>query len=417
MPKKKESIVQTLTYKPDERMDILRSMPVPQRSAIFEKLSPHVQQSILKQFKSDEIVEMLDHLDMQQAEHIIKRIPNQKRREKIVLKLKGEIKEKMDYFLRFHPKATLALINFNYLFLDASTTVGDAATVIDEHYQETGKYPEVLVHQFGELLGEVPLASLVRERNTSTLRKHVKFIDSIKYQAEINNVIDILVSTGKRKIVVLDRDTSVLGIIYSDAAKALFGNLPAESLYDFAGVDDSEKPFDSIGRKVQHRYKWLILNLATSFLAGSVVLSFQSTLDSVTILSVYIPIIAGMGGNAATQSFAIMVRGLTLGTVSMKTAGPAIWREFGAGVANGIIIGIIVAIISLIWNGNPALGAVVGVALVGAHIVAGVAGSFIPLLMKQLGKDPAATSTIFISTVTDVLGLFFLLGLASLFLV
>jgi magnesium transporter len=419
MPKKKdkESITHCLTYQVEERMDILRSLTIPERSAAFGKLSPYVQQSILRQLKSNEIVDMLDHMDMQQAEHVIKRIPNAKRREKIVLKLKGDIKEKMDYFLRFHPKATLALINFNYLFLDASMTVGEAASIIDEHYQETGKYPEILVHQFGELLGEVPLASLVRERNTSALRKHVKFIDSITYEAEMNTVVDILISTGKRKIVVLDLDTSVLGIIYSDAAKALFGNLPAESLYDFAGVDDSEKPFDGIGRKVRNRYKWLILNLATSFLAGSVVLSFQTTLDAVTILSVYIPIIAGMGGNAATQTFAIMVRGLTLGTISMATAKPAIWREFGAGVFNGMIIGSIVAFISLVWNGDPMLGAVVGIALIGAHVVAGVAGSFIPLLMKHLGKDPAATSTIFITTATDVLGLFFLLGLASVFLV
>ena len=415
--KEKESIARRLTYQANERMNILRALSVPERSAIFDKLSPYVQQSILRQLKSNEIVDMLDHMDMQQAEHVIKRIPSAKRREKIALKLKGDIKGKMDYFLRFHPKATLALINFNYLFLDAAMTVGEAAGIIDEHYQETGKYPEILVHQFGELLGEVPLASLVRERNTSALRKHVKFIDSITYQAEINKVVDILVSTGKRKIVVLDHDTSVLGIIYSDAAKALFGNLPAESLYDFAGVDDSEKPFDSIGRKVKNRYKWLILNLATSFLAGSVVLSFQKTLDAVVILSVYIPIIAGMGGNAATQSFAIMVRGLTLGTISLETAKSAIWREFGAGVVNGIIIGAIVALISLVWNGNPMLGAVVGVALVGAHTVAGIAGSFIPLLMKHLGKDPAATSTIFITTATDVLGLFFLLGLASVFLV
>ena len=417
MPKKKESLVQQLTYNPHERMNLLRSVSIPHRSALFEKLSPYVQQSVLRQLKTDELVDMLDHLDMQQAERIIKRIPSQKRREKIVARLKGEIKEKIDFFLRFHPSATLALVNFNYIFLDASTTVRDAADIIDEHYEETGKYPEVLVHQFGGLLGEVPLASLVRERNTSTLRKHVKFIDSIAYQAEINNIIDMLVATEKKKIVVLDHDTSVLGIIYSDSAKALFGNLPAESLYDFAGVDDSEKPFDSIGKKVKHRYKWLILNLATSFLAGSVVLSFQNTLDAVTILSVYIPIIAGMGGNAATQTFAIMVRGLTLGTISMKTAGPAIWREFGAGVANGVIIGLIVALISLVWNGSFVLGAVVGGALIGAHIVAGIAGAFIPLFMKQLGKDPASTSTIFITTATDVLGLFFLLGLASLFLV
>lgn len=417
MPKKTDTLVNSLTYKAADRMDILRALSVPERSAVFEKLSPYVQQSILRQLKSAEIVTMLDHMDMQQAEHVIKRIPNAKRREKIILRLKGDIKEKMDYFLRFHPKATLSLINFNYLFLDAAMTIGEAASIIDEHYQETGKYPVILVHQFGELVGEVSMASLVRERNTSALRKFVQSIDTVTYQDEINHVIEMLVATGQRKIVILDHDTSVLGVVYADAARALFGNMPAESLYDFAGVDDSEKPFDSIGHKVQHRYKWLILNLATSFLAGSVVLSFQSTLDAVTILSVYIPIIAGMGGNAATQSFAIMVRGLTLGTISLETARPAIWREFGAGVINGVIIGAIVALISLIWNGNPLLGIVVGAALVGAHIVAGVAGSFIPLFMKHLGKDPASTSTIFITTATDVCGLFFLLGLASLFLV
>jgi magnesium transporter len=149
-------------------------------------------------------------------------------------------------------------------------------------------------------------------------------------------------------------------------------------------------------------------------LAGSVVLAFQNTLDTLTILSVYIPIIAGMGGNAATQSFAIMVRGITLGTVSLQNAAPAIWKELAAGVINGVIIGSIVATISAIWNGEPILGLVVGAALVGSHIVAAVAGSFIPLLMKHLGKDPAATSTIFITTATDVLGLFFLLGLATI---
>ncbi len=419
MPKKTsvDTHAHSLTYRPQERMSFFRSLKVPERSAVFEKLSPYVQQSILSHLNSTEVVDMLDHMDMQQAQRIIARIHSSHRREKIVKKLKGDIKEKMEYFLRFHPKATLSLINFNYLFLSSSLTIGEAANIIDEHYEETGKYPELLVHENGELIGGVALASLVRERNTSALKKFTRDIDTITYQADINEVINILVTSGRRKVVVLDHDTSVLGIIYADAARALFGKLPAESLYDFAGVDDSEKPFDSMGKKVKNRYKWLILNLATSFLAGSVVLSFQDTLDAVTILSVYIPIIAGMGGNAATQSFAIMVRGLTLGTISMQTAGPAIWREFGAGFLNGIIIGAIVACISLVWNGDPMLGVVVGLALIGAHVIAGVAGSFIPLLMKHLGKDPAATSTIFITTATDVCGLFFLLGLATLLLV
>ncbi|MFW6209974.1 MAG: magnesium transporter [Patescibacteria group bacterium] len=413
---KKSDIAHELTYKPAERMNILRSLSIPERSAVFTKLSPYVQQSILKQLRTQELVDMLDHLDLQQAEHILARVPDAKRRERIVKRLKGEVKEKMEYFLRFHPQATLSLINFNYLFLDGSLTIGDAATLIDEHYEETGKYPEVLIHQAGELIGSVPLSALVRERNNSLLRKHAEAVLSIGYQSEVNEIIETLVSTNSKKVVVLDHDTSVLGIVYADGVRSLFGNLPAESLYDFAGVDDSERPFDSIGRKVQNRYKWLILNLATSFMAGSVVLAFQGTLDTLTILSVYIPIIAGMGGNAATQSFAIMVRGITLGTISLQTARPAIYRELGAGFLNGVIIGSIVALVSTIWNGEPLLGLVVAVALVGAHMVAGLAGGFIPLLMKHLGKDPAATSTIFITTATDVLGIFFLLGLATLFL-
>jgi magnesium transporter len=406
-----------LTYRPEERMELLRKMSVPERSAVFGTLSPYVQQSIIKQLKNFEIIDMLDHMDMQQAEHILSRIANEKRREKIIQRLKGDVKEKVEIFLRFHPKATLSLINFNYLFLAADLTIGVAADIIDEHYKETARFPEVLIHQNGRLIGEVPIASMVKERNTSTLIKYVKPVQTITYQSEISDIIETFVSLDCKKIVVVDKDTSVLGIVYVDAARQLFGNLPAESLYDFAGVDNSEKPFDSVSYKVKNRYQWLVLNLATCFLAGSVVLTFQDTLNTFTILSVYIPIIAGMGGNAAAQSFAIMVRGITLGTISIESAGPAIKREILAGLANGVIIGSIVALISTIWNGDPLLGLVVGLALVGAHVVAPLAGATIPLVMKHLGKDPAATSTIFITTATDVLGIFFLLGLATLILV
>lgn len=417
MVTKKINYAHSLTYHPNDRIEILRKMSIAEQSSVFANLSPYVQQSILKQLKNHEIVDMLDHMDMQLAEHILTRIPNTKRREKIIQRLKSDVKEKVEYFLRFHPKATLSLINFNYLFLSCDLTVGKSADIIDEHYQETGRFPEVLVHQDGHLIGEVPISSMVKERNSSSLKKHVQSVKTISYQSDITSIIETLVSSDCKKVVVLDHDDSVLGIVYVDAARKLFGNLPAESLYEFAGVDNSERPFDSIGRKVKNRYRWLILNLATCFLAGSVVLAFQDTLNTLTILSVYIPIIAGMGGNAATQSFAIMVRGITLGTVSLKNAAPAIWRELAAGMINGVIIGIIVALVSSLWNGEPLLGLVVAVALIGAHIVAAIAGSFIPLLMKHLGYDPAATSTIFISTATDVLGIFFLLGLATLVLI
>ena len=141
---------------------------------------------------------------------------------------------------------------------------------------------------------------------------------------------------------------------------------------------------------------------------------FSDTLDALVILAMYIPIVAGMGGNAGSQTFAVMLRGITLGTISLKNGWPAIKNEVIAGFYNGLLIGSIVAIISLVWNQSAMLGLVVGVSMVGVHMVAGFAGAFIPLLLKRLGKDPAATSTIFITTATDVLGLFFLLGLGTL---
>lgn len=406
-----------LTYHSGERMSELRAMSVPERSSVFEELSPYVQQSILKDLHIYEIVDMLDNLDMHQVERVLARIPDVKRRKSVIKRLKGDIREKTEYFLRFHPQATLSLINFNYLFLSSKLTVGEAASIIDEHYDETGKYPEILVHEDGQLIGEVAFATMVRERNSSFLKKHVKPVTTITYQSEVPQIVETIVSTNSKKIIVLDHDQSVLGIIYSDVVRPLFGKMPVESLYDFAGVDNSERPFDSVKDKVHNRYRWLILNLATTFLAGSVILLFQDTLDALTILSVYIPVIAGMAGNAATQSFAIMVRGLTLGTVTLQNSWPALVREMAAGVINGVIIGGIVAIISTIWNGETVFGLVVGLALIGSHFIAAIAGSLIPLIMKNLGKDPAATSTIFITTATDVSSLLLLLGLATIFLV
>lgn len=416
MSSSQNQAIKSLTYHPEERLKILRSLPVAERSAVFSNLSPYVQQTILKEMKTPEIVDMLDHFDLQYAQRILTRIKDVKRRDEIVRRLKGDVKEKIEFFLRFHPKATLSLINFNYLFLPADMTVGDAAQLIEQHYHETGRYPELLVHEKGVLVGEVPFSSMVKERNSSTLKRHLHSIPTITYQAEVSEVVGLLTSTKSKKVVVLDHDMSVLGVIYADAARSIFGNIPGESLYEFAGVDNSERPFDSVQKKVNNRYRWLILNLATCFLAGSVVLVFQDTLNAITILSIYIPIVTGMSGNAATQTFAVMVRGLTLGTISIQTAWPAMIKEGLAGVMNGIIIGAVVAAISLFWGGGPIIGGVVALTLVCAHLIAGVAGSFIPLFMKHIGKDPAATSTIFITTVTDTCSLLLLLSFATILL-
>jgi len=413
---KSNNLAHTITHNSKERLAILRGLTLGEQSAIFAELSQHVQQSLLTQLSVTEIVDILDHMDLQLAEKVLTRIKNNARRNKITKRLKTEIREKIEYFLRFHPKASLALIHFNYLFLHADITIAEAGEAIDSHYQDTGKFPEILVHRQGTLLGEVPVPVLVRESSDKIIGNFVQTVQTIPYQAEISEVVNVLATSGRKKLVVLDHDESVLGIIYADDALDLFGKLPGESLYSFSGLDSTERPFDSVLTKVKKRYRWLILNLATAFLAGSIILIFQDTVNALTIIAVYIPIVTGMGGNASSQTFAVILRGITLGTISFRNGLPAIFSEVLAGLINGTIIGLIVTLISLGAGGGMRLGVTVGLSMVIVHIVAGLFGAFVPLLMKLIGKDPAATSMIFISTATDVFGMLALLGIGALLL-
>lgn len=364
----------------------------------------------------DEIVKIIDYLDLQTAQVIVRRITDVRRRHKIINQLKRDVKEKVNYFLRFHPKATLSLMHFNYVLLGLTDTIGDAGNAIDIHYKETGKFPEVLIQEKGILVGEVSLATLVRERNTLKLEHFVTEVTTVTYKAEVSEIIHTLAISKRKKIIVLDADASVLGIIYADDAIELFGKLPAESLYNFAGVADSERVFDSVWVKVSHRYKWLIINLGTGFLAASVVSLFENTLNELVLLAIYMPIVAGMGGNAATQTLAVIVRGIAVGEVTLKNSLSPILNEVGAGFINGSINGVLVALVATYWNQNPALGFVLAVAMVVNLVIAGFFGALIPLIMKALGKDPATSATIFITTATDVFGFFVFLGLATVVL-
>lgn len=416
MRQPKSELANSITYNKIDRLKNMRALTLGERSAVFAELSSQIQQQILQELTMTEVVDLVDHLDLRMAEKVIMRMSDVKRRAKIIKRLKTEVTDKIEYFLRFHPKATAALIHFNYVILPDTALMGDVAEALDDHYQELGKFPEILIQRDGQLIGEIILTTLVKERSTTSIDKFIKPVQTITYQAEISDIIAAFSETEHKKIVVLDHDNSVLGIIYSDDALGLFGKLPAESLYIVAGVDESERPFDSVQKKFSQRYKWLILNLVTAFLAGSVVLIFKDTIAALAILAVYIPIVAGMGGNAASQAFAVMVRGITMGTISFETGWPVIWREMLAGALNGLLIGSIVASISVVFNGSWLLGVVVALAMIVVHIVAGLFGAFVPLLIKKIGKDPASTSMIFISTATDVFGMLALLGFGALLL-
>lgn len=412
-----EEIVHHITYSPRQRKKYFLSLPLATRSVVIRKLSHHVRNKLIESLPISTTIEVLDHLDARDIQYILDHISQPRRRSYIASRLKNERFLKIDQFITFHPQATSSIVHTNFILADKNQTIIKTAEDIETYIKRSGRVPELLVQENGALVGEVPIATLVRERNTNKLAPYAKHIHTIPYAAPKEQILDCLAHQPHTKVAVLDTDGSVLGLVYSDDIIALIDRAPAASLYSFAGVEETERPFDSTLAKVRHRYKWLILNLGTAFLAAGTVSLFEDTLTQVVMLAIYMPIIAGMGSNAATQTLAVMVRGIATGEISLKTSKRALVQEVQAGLINGLITGTIVTLIALIFNQNLLLGVVAGAAVVASLILAGFFGTIIPLVLRAFGKDPATSATIFITTGLDILGFFIFFGLATLLLI
>ena len=189
-----------------------------------------------------------------------------------------------------------------------------------------------------------------------------------------------------------------------------------EDLYRLAGVSGDERIETTAFEALKKRLPWLGINLVTAFLAASVVAAFESTISQATALAVFMPIVAGMGGNAATQTLTVIVRGLALGELSWANARKALFKEAAIGLGNGVVLGVIAALVAWATKGNPVLGLLLGMAMVCNMFVASTAGTLVPLGLKAMKVDPALASSVFITTCTDVVGFASFLGLATIFL-
>jgi len=307
-------------------------------------------------------------------------------------------------------------MSLDYIQVDIKASFKQVSAIIQRHEKRTGKFPTVLAVQEGFLVGELPGRLLVLRKGAEKIEKHVRKVPHVRFDANQKSVIWIFKTHPHDKIVVLDDESSILGVIYSDDILRLMEHQEANALADFAGVSQEEDILDSAFTKVKHRYKWLIINLATAFIAAAIVASFEETLRSFVLLAAYMPIVAAMGGSSGTQTLAVVVRGMALHEIKPDTARRVVFAEMAAGAVNGVIIGTLVAIVAVLWNKNPLLGLVLCISMFFNLLFAAFFGSIMPQIMKRLGKDPATSATIFITTSTDICGFFIFLWLASVVL-
>jgi magnesium transporter len=216
-------------------------------------------------------------------------------------------------------------------------------------------------------------------------------------------------------IPVVDEENKLVGVITVDDVIDVIKDEATEDIYRLAGVAGDERVFTPAKESLRKRLPWLGINLGTAFLAASVVGLFTGTIDAFPILAVFMPIVAGMGGNAATQTLTVIVRGIALGELTWGNSRKALLKEAMVGIGNGVALGLVAALVAWATRGDPVLGVVLGTAMVINMFVAATAGVLIPLGLRAASVDPALASSVFITTMTDVFGFLSFLGLATIF--
>lgn len=398
------------------KLDAFRDIQPVDQGVILLALPAKIRLRLLNGLTNPELIALLNPLDPDHATRLIRLLPPA-RGQRVLDALSGQIKEKVEFLLRFHPKTAAGMMDLDYILVKPNDTFGKVATAIQHHDNETGRPPIVLCIDGEQVVGEVPIHILALKPKTAKVSRYCRRLPIVQYDEDERAVVSTFVNHPHRKVVVLDDDSSVLGIIHSDDILAVVDKHNVQDLFRFAGVSNEEDALDSAFAKFRSRWMWLVINLGTAFMAASVVGMFEGTISKFTLLAVYMPIVAGMGGNAATQTLAVAVRGIVMKEIDLKTGWGFAAKEAAAGMMNGILNGLIVAAVATYFNNSPLLGLVLAIAMIVNLVIAGFFGAVIPLIMKALGKDPASSATIFITTCTDVGGFFVFLSLAKLILI
>ena len=361
--------------------------------------------------RRSEIVEELDYDD---AADIISQLPEDQQHD-ILQHLDEEDAHNIRSLLKYEEDTAGGLMNTQVIKINEALTKKDALDEIIRQSEEMEEFYTInVVDDYNVLKGIVSLKDIIKARFNVRISDLIKpdFV-FVKAETDQEEVAKLISQYNLTSVPVVDDEMHLLGRITFDDVIDVMEEENTEDMLKISGVSEDEELSGNWKEAVKSRLPWLVLNLATAFLAASVIRYFDDTIVRLGILAGYMVMIAGMGGNAATQALAVTVRRISLTDLTDNQAYRTVLKEFTVGLINGATIGLIVFLFAVFYDQNPMLGLVIFTAMTGNLIIAGVAGSSIPLFLKRVGIDPAIASSILITTFTDVFGFLLLLGLAS----
>jgi len=398
---------------PEQQQEILPLLNPENSADIFEELEDEDVFEIANRMEIDRLVEIVDEMEPDEAADLLGDISTEQAEE--VLQRIDESDE------------------VRYLLEHPDETAGGVMTALDVHIQQDMTVDEAIWHlrhlspiseniyylfvqdEEDHLVGVVSLRDLVIAK-PGTIIRGIMDQDPISIQvaADQEEAARLMQRYDLLALPVVDDVGKLVGMITYDDLLDVLEDEATEDIYRLGGIP-KEQPADvPLFAAMKTRLPWLVLNLVTALISAAVLSLFENTIAQVAVLAAFFPIVAGVSGSAATQTLTVTVRGLALGDIAPKEGLRTLVRELLLGLVNGISIGLLVAVIALIWKGTPLLGLVVGASTMLNMLCAGIAGVIVPLLMQRLKFDPALASPILVTTTTDTLGYFFYLGLATL---
>lgn len=401
---------------PDQRVLLIGLLGSDMDFEVFPELDSSVRDQLAEALPNEDLARVAASLDTDDAAYLIENL-EESDREEVLARLPGSERAALERNLEYPEETAGRLMQAAYVAVPPFWSAGQ---VID-HLRVAKDLPESFVEMFVvdpgyRVLGSLDLSRLLRaprtalvERIMSTDRHEVLATEDqeeVARQFERYNLMSAPVVDANRRLVGVITIDDVVDVIQEEAE---------EDIRAMAGVGD-EQLGDSVMRVAPPRFWWLSVNLLTAILASAVINTFDATIQHMVALAVLMPIVASMGGNAGTQTMTVAVRALAMRQLATSRVARFVVRETAVGLINGLAFALLMGAIAWWWFGSGMLGAVIGAAMVINLLAAALAGILIPIALDRLGFDPAVSSTVFVTTVTDVVGFFAFLGLAAMWL-
>ena len=372
---------------------------------LLSLFSKNRQAQIISEMSSDELVDLLGTLDEDEQNEII-------------TNMNTEEVEEVKALLSYDPESAGGIMATEFISIKETDTVNETINYLRTMAPDSETpYYIYVVDDLDVLKGVVPLRQIIVS-TPDTLIKDIMIENIISApvdmdQEEVSHIFD---KYGFMAIPVVDHNGEILGIITVDDVMEIMKEEYTEDMFRLAGLDEEEKVAGTVIGAIKSRLPWLLVNLVTATLAAKTVSLFENTIAQIVALATFMPMVAGMGGNAGSQTLTLIIRGIAIGEISYENQADILKKEIAIGIINGLCLGLVVGVLGYFWVGSLAFGFVIGTAMLLNLIVATISGYLVPILLKKVGIDPALASAVFVTTVTDVLGFFFFLGLATVML-